>query len=650
MSAGLAQENGRPPREHAITPVAQVRVDSPLPQLDRPFDYRVPAGLEVGFGSRVRVRFAGRLLSGFVVGLAQHSDREGDLRPIERVLGPEPVLTPEILQLAEAVAERYAGTVRDVLRAAVPPRHVRAEGVGEVVEPSARNVADATGLGILGDSWARYRHGQALLRRLRGASGPPVRAAWACAPTGQWPQEIAEAAHAALSGRLGGVIVIVPDAWDVRRVMQAIEPLGVACAVLTADLGPQRRYREFLRILRGQARVVIGTRAAVFAPLAQCDAIIVWNDGDEALWDPQAPHWNARDVAALRSHLTGCALLVGSPARSVAVQAWCEQGWARSVDPLVAPARASGPIVRGLERSSEATDPAAGAARIPHLAWLVAKEGLRTGPVLVQVPRRGYLPALACQACRAPATCSCSGPLGMSDGSSIPACAWCAALATAWKCPSCGSTRLRAVTIGVERTAEEFGRAFPGASVIWSAGDLQRRTVTRAPALVVATPGSEPIVTDGYAAVIILDGRSQLMRQGMRAAEDAVHRWFSAAMLAGPGASVVVTAEHALAPVQALVRWNATWFAQRELSERRSAGLPPWTRFAVLRGPTEEVEQMAASIGVPHRVLGPVDDRLLVVVDRTDGMALAVELRSLTATRAARGAVPVRVTLDPWDI
>ncbi|MBU6244461.1 MAG: primosomal protein N' [Actinomycetales bacterium] len=630
--------------------IAQVRIDSPLPQLDRPFDYAVPAGLDVVFGSRVRVRFAGRLVSGLVVGLARESEREGALRPVERVLGPEPVLRPEILQLAEAVAERYAGTVRDVLRAAIPPRHARAEERAQSADAADPPSRAGSMPPDLDQAWSRYRHGPALVRRLQAESRPPVRAAWACAPAGEWPREIAAAVQAVLGGTEGGVIIVVPDAWDVRRVRQAVAPLGDAVAVLTADLGPQRRYQEFLRVLRGQVRVVIGTRGAVFAPMPRCTALIVWNDGDEALWDPQAPYWNARDVAALRSHLTGCALLVGSPARSTAVQAWCEQGWARSVDPLTTVVRQSGPIVRGLDGPSDASDAAASAARIPHLAWLVAKEGLRTGPVLVQVPRRGYLPALACQACRAPAVCACSGPLGMTRGSSVPACAWCAALATAWACRSCGSTRIRAVSIGVERTAEEFGRAFPGVAVVWSAGEQQRRTTSRASALVVATPGSEPVVTGGYAAVIILDGRSQLQRQGMRAAEDAVHRWFSAAMLASPGAHVVVTAEHSLPPVQALVRWNAAWFAQRELAERRSAGLPPWTRFAVLRGPTAEIEQMAAGIGVPHRVLGPVDDRLMVVADRSDGMALAGELRALTAIRAARGDVPVRISLDPWDI
>ena len=626
--------------------IAGVRIDSPLPHLDRVFDYRVPPALceQVAFGSRVRVRFAGRLLNGLVVGLGVQSPHAGELRPIERVLGPEPVLLPEVLALAEAVAERMAGTVRDVLRAAIPPRHAKAEAEPQDVTPSARPPAAHV------DVWERYRHGPALLRRLRQRGSGGLRAAWSSAPGGHWPQEVAGLVDAVLQAGDGGVIVVVPDAWDAERAVAALKHASGTIAVLSADLGPQRRYREFLRILRGQARIVIGTRAAVFAPVRDCQAVIVWQDADEALWDLQAPYWNARDVAALRSHQTGCALLVGSSARSVAVQSWCDQGWARSIDPLRSVVRGEGPVVRGLEGSGPAEDAAASAARIPHLAWLVAKEGLRSGPVLVQVPRRGYLPVLACQGCRRPAQCQCGGPLGLPARAAVAQCRWCGTLAAGWACPACHAHRLRAASVGVERTAEEFGRAFPGASVIWSAGDQQRRTIPQAPALVVATPGSEPVPEEGYSAVVILDARSQLLRTGMRAAEDAVQRWFSAAMLALPRAHVVITAEHGLPAVQAVVRWDAPWLAGRELAERQAAGLPPATRFAILTGQPVHVQELAACLDVPHRELGPTTDRLIVVADRSDGLALAQQLRSLIATRAAKGATGVRVMLDPRDV
>lgn len=626
--------------------VAGVRIDSGLPHLDRVFDYAVPASLagHLAFGSRVRIRFAGRLVNGLVVAVGTEPSHAGDLRPIERILGPEPVLVPEVLALAEVVAERMAGTVRDVLRAAIPPRHARAESHTSAHRPPGEPGPDRR------RTWDRYRHGPALVGRLSLPGAPALRAAWASAPGGQWPDEIAALVDAALLAGDGGVILVVPDAWDVQRARVALEHLGGQTAILTAEQGPERRYREFLRVLRGEVRLVIGTRAAVFAPMRECRAIIIWEDADEALWDPQAPYWNARDVAAIRSHQTGCALLIGSASRSVQVQAWCEQGWVRSVDPLRSVVRTDGPIIRALDDSAEARDPAASAARIPHVAWLVAKEGLRSGPVLIQVPRRGYLPVLACQGCRQPAKCVCGGLLALRTRQSVPECTWCGAIAGAWQCPSCQSVRLRASSIGVERTAEEFGRAFPGATVVWSAGTQQRRTLDDAPALVVATFGSEPIPASGYAAVVILDARSLLLRNGLRATEDAAQRWFAVAALARPRAQVMITAEHGLPAVQALVRWDASWLASRELAERRQAGLPPETRLAVLNGPAAEISDLASRLEVPHRSLGPAGDRLIVVVDRADGLALAAQLRALLALRTAKGSSGVRVMLDPREV
>lgn len=657
---------GSPAPLAEVDPVAQVRIDAPVPHLDRDFDYAVPATMAAQAvpGSRVRVRFAGRLTDGFVVARLAAAEHGGSLRPLERVIGPEPVLTTATLELVEQVAARYAGTFSDVARAAVPPRHARAERV-EVTS------ADAYVGGPLGDDeagvWAAYDRGAALLQRLSSDQTSPTRATWSSAPASRWTDEVAALTRAVLSRPEGDVLVVVPDAADVERIAGSLaaEASAGIVATLTADAGPERRYREFLRVLRGGVRIVLGTRAAVFAPLPRLRLIVVWDDGDDALADPQAPYWDAREVAALRSHLTGCDLVVGSPARSTAAQQWCATGWAQSVEPTRAAVAERGPAVRALSADDAARDPAAAAARIPHTAWQAARTGLRVGPVLVQVSRRGYVPVLACQRCREPARCpSCSGPLQLRGAHSVPECAWCGRIAGDWECSACGGRRLRAVEVGSERTAEEIGRAFPGVPVVAShAGHVVRR-VSDAPQVVVATPGAEPDCASGYRAVLLLDARSQLERPGLSAGEDAARRWFAACRLAAPGARVVVTAPNAAAVVQALVRWDARWLAERELGERADAGLPPATRVAVLLGAAADIVDVAASLRVGHRLLGPVPadgdgrapdgaerHRGVVVVSRADGAALARELRAITATRSARsGDRPVHVHLDPRDL
>ena len=628
-------------------PIAQVRIDSPLPQLDRIFDYTVSQQLSdlVQPGVRVRVRFAGRLVNGFVVGRVGASDAGKTLRPIERLVSGERVLTPEIADLVAAVAEHYAGTFSDVVRSAVPPRHARAEALQYPMPDVDVQVQE-----LDAQRWSRYTNGAALFRRLRGGKSANTRGVWSAAPAQPWYQDIASLARAILEQPLGSVIVVLPDAHDVDLLSRELVELRDITAVLTADQGPERRYREFLRGLRGSVRLVIGTRAVVFAPVMDLRLIVVWDDQDDSLWEPHAPYWNARDVAAMRSSAGGCALLVGSPARSVETQLWCEQGWSQSLAPTRDAIASSAPVVRALEIDDLARDVAAASARLPHMAWSVAKEGLKSGPVLVQVSRRGYLPTLCCQKCRTPARCSCGGSLGLATGQSLPTCTWCGVPATSWSCRVCGEHNLRAVAIGVERTAEEFGRAFPTTSVVWSQASAMRRKVGSAAALVIATPGAEPIAEGGYAAVIILDARLQLQRPQLQVTQEAARRWFGAALLARPRAPLVITADNSEPVVQALVRWDAPWFAQRELADRVAAGLLPSTRMAVLTGAITDISEVLSLLTVEHQVLGPTDGSCIVVVRRDLGAQLSAQLRVISTTRAVKGSgKSVNVVLDPRE-
>ena len=109
--------------------IARVVVDVPLAHLDRPFDYAVPDELagEVRRGCRVRVRFAGQLVDGFVLELGDTTEHTGKLAPLAKLVSGEPVLTPEVAELARSVADRWGGTMTDVLRLAIPPRRAAAE-------------------------------------------------------------------------------------------------------------------------------------------------------------------------------------------------------------------------------------------------------------------------------------------------------------------------------------------------------------------------------------------------------------------------------------------------------------------------------------------------------------------------------------------
>ncbi len=192
-------------------PVAVIAVDISLSHLDRSFDYLVPAELDTDAqpGARVRVRFAGRLADGFVLERREISDHGGRLGYLERVVSPEPVLTGEIAELARAVADRYVGSLADVLRLAIPPRHARAEAS---VPPTAR--AEPVGQGHRGGvgprvapdpgGWSAYPAGQAFLTAV--SRGKAARAVWQAAPGEDWPARLAEAARAAHAAGRGALL------------------------------------------------------------------------------------------------------------------------------------------------------------------------------------------------------------------------------------------------------------------------------------------------------------------------------------------------------------------------------------------------------------------------------------------------------------
>ncbi|MGK5499861.1 primosomal protein N' [Streptomyces sp. URMC 125] len=667
-------------------PVARVLVDKGLLHLDRLFDYAVPAAMdaEARPGVRVRVRFGagerggrregGGLVNGFIVERCAESDFPGTLAPIAQVLSPEPVLTPGLLRLCRAVADRYAGALADIVQLAVPPRMARAEkaaerGGGQAAAPPQPPVPG---------TWARYPAGPGLLRAL--AAGESPRAVWTALPGPHWPDELARALAAALaSGR--GALAVLPDGRAAARVDAALTALVGAGrhVLLTADAGAEARYRRWLAVNRGAVRCVVGTRAAMFAPVRDLGLVAVWDDGDSSHRDPREPMPHAREVLLLRAAREGCGFLLGAHGCTVEAAQLVETGWARPLAADRDAVRAAAPLVRTVGDGDEARDPAARAARLPTLAWSTVRDALALGPVLVQVPRRGYVPRLACAGCREPARCAhCSGPLEAADGDSPPGCGWCGRPEPGWACPECGATRLRGRVFGARRTAEELGRAFPSVPVRTSGRDHVLETVPDRPALVVSTPGAEPVAEGpGYAAALLLDGWALLSRPDLRASEEALRRWLDAAALVRPhaeGGRVVVMAEPALRPVQALVRWDPAGHARRELAERAELGFPPVSRMAEVTGPAEAVAELLASAELPPEaeVLGPVPlppaeagrprrpgsapagerwGRALVRVPPGGGAALAAALRTARAARLARrGSAPVRVRIDPEDI
>jgi primosomal protein N' (replication factor Y) (superfamily II helicase) len=219
---------------------------------------------------------------------------------------------------------------------------------------------------------------------------------------------------------------------------------------------------------------------------------------------------------------------------------------------------------------------------------------------------------------------------------------------------------LRAIVVGAKRTAEELGRAFADVPVLGSGASEVLAEVEDRAALVVATPGAEPVARGGYGAALLLDGWALLGRADLRATEEALRRWMAAAAMVRPasaGGRVVVLAESALVPVQALVRWDPVWHARQELAGRTELGFPPAVRMASVDGSADALATFLDELDLPPsgEILGPVPlgdkERALVRASRADGRALAAALTTAQHVRTARKEPdPIRVRLDPLEL
>lgn len=623
--------------------VARVLLDSPLPQLDRLFDYAVPDELadraRPGVRVKVPLRSAGRMIEGYLVDVEDRDDGDRPLSELDAVVSDVAVLTPALYDLARRAADRAAGSAGDILRLVIPKRMVRAEKAWAAAPgPEPVDMAEPT------LAWAESSVGAypdlaaALTGGERVAVDAPPR------PAGDhpaWADLVAALATLTLAaGR--SAVVVVPDHRDEAHVLAVLEARGVGDAVVRDDArrsGPER-YASYLRLLAPVPCIVVGNRSTVYAPAHDVGAVIIWDDGDALLAEPLSPSVHARDAALIRQELEGSALVLAGHTRTTEVERLVSLGWVRDI---AASRRASPSVVLSATREGESRG-----TRVPSAAFAAARAALEHGPVLVQVSRPGYSPVLVCADCRTPARCRhCAGPLRVRRAGAVPECSWCGRSAPAWSCTSCSSERLRMASSGSERTADELGRAFPNTRVIVSDGEHQITRVEPRPALVIATRGAEPFVPGGYRAVILLDGDRMLMTDQLRIAESCLRWWSDAAALAAPGAPVHLVGVAGPA-ARALATWTQPAYARAELAERAPVLMPPTVRVAAVDGThgavrtaLEQLRLDAPALG-EGAVLGPVprEDglvRALVRFDYGSGRAVAESLRASVVAEALRG-------------
>lgn len=626
--------------------IVGVAVDSPLPHLDRPFDYEVPESITgVTVGTRVRVPFAGRLVSGVVTSVGEQRGTQA-LKSV-RSAGKIPSFTPEALDLARAIAARYAGSLWDVLRLMGPPRVASVEKYDW-------------------DAWSKTDIESGSLDALLAAGahvGLPVargdRAVWAATPSRPEvaPAEaiLGAAMTAAASG--GTSIIVAADSRAVAALVRSAQEFGLVrwsarrgghIAVIDSEDGASVRYGSYLAAMRGLVPLVIGTRPAAWQPVPQLASLTVWDEASSTLAEPRAPYPHARTVCAMRSQDSGAPLLVAGHAVSAEAVALVNHGFARRIE--ARGDRSALPSVDVVGEERREREGAAGKHWMPSSIWQPLIAAAREGVAAVMVPQGGYAAGLACFRCGTWAECDeCGGDLSRTSALAVAACSDCGAAAPAWHCPECREPRMRPVGLGVDRLAEQIGRMAAGVTVTQSSatvGVVADLAVDNG--IVVSTPGALPAVEGGYGYVAIVGARVSI-NEGLGAEAQALRRWLNAAALAASRAqrgAVSVVGDLPAEVRQALVAWDGWDVALRDFTQRESLGLPPHRRALRLDGPKDAIDEAARAVDGSEGIVSRDALGAWIMSSRGAMQGIVDAVRAVVVARSLRSVAPLYVKVD----
>ncbi len=566
-------------------------VDRPVLSLDRPFTYSLDASLGAGVGSLVQVPFHGRATRGWVLGPTD--DVPARMLAVKKVVSPVRFFDAPMLELSRWMAERYVAPLATCIARLSPPRVASEEKRSLEGRETSGGLAEAfSGRGPLplpqrdsravraagsqpphtllrgplptpsasaASDFDRYRRGASLVAALRsGSSGVFVVRP---APLDEQVLAVEAVRLAIAAGRTA--IVLVPEAEPVPATASAVVEACGDDAVVFLGGSERMRYRTWLAIRAGRYRVVVGSRAAVFAPVRDLGLIWISRESHPGHREERSPATNARDVAVARARLEGAVC---------AMSALCPSGEAVALGAAeVAPLRRAWPPVEVVRPGPEG--------RAPRLVAAL-KEARR---VFLYSPLPGYGVARVCRSCGEPARCAaCGGMLRQERGE-----VRCVVCETPGRCANCGGSAFGMVRGGAERVEEWAGRV---------AGVPVRRAAPRGAAAGSRADGENPddiaslldegILVGGPEAVKdlqppeldlvgILDADLAARRPGLAAGERSLAPWMEAAAWAGTRGRVIAQSSRPNDPmVQALVAGNPSRFHRADLPRRAAAGFP----------------------------------------------------------------------------
>ena len=617
-------------------PVAKVILDTPLPHLDRPFDYLIPQNLDkqIQPGVKVKVRFSNRNLEGWVIERVAQSSQNRKLAEIEKVISSFVVLKKEVIALCQIVADQNLGNLNDVLRFAVPPRQAKIEKKYANKQITPKRLKTSESLSFLN---------QNIQSLFTSVEFPP---------NFQWEEYVVKTIKdfAKLEKK---ILILFPTITEINRFIEKIDNSEINFQILSAEQEASQRYEAFMNILSNNFDVVVGTRNAIFAPIDNLDLILIWDDSNENYYSPQSPYWNARDVAIERAKNEGVFLLSCGYNTSINTQVDINRKLFNQI--LISDVENFWPEIT----CNDSSDPIEQSKRIPSKAWNIMKNALKEGNVLVHVPRLGYASNLQCLSCKESARCqNCFGPLAVKNKNTSPECKWCNKTVVNWFCKYCKSTKYVTSVPGQVKIVEELGKSFPGVKILTSGGKSILRKVSDEKVIVVATPGAEPLSKNGYQASVVLDAFLTLARPTLSCEEEALRKWLHVCSLTKSrklGGVVFLTLYSSNRVLQSLLKNKSDWFNKRVLDERESTLIKPKNSNLVISGQISEINEIIDDLQKREdiSIIGPRIDEAKqssVVINVQDAKEITKDLRSKIIKFSIDKKSPVRVKVNPYDI
>ena len=608
-------------------PVASVLVDTPVSSLEGIYDYLVPEIFDESAvtGTKVLVEFGAGKAEGLVVGRKDKSDQTQKLKSILDLTSPSGMVSETVISHIEMVRNRFGGSFWAVLNSAVPSRVAKEEKL--IKSDASINEASSFDSPGLRELIGRADFGQLLSKqRLKWGINFPI------ATDPNWfLLEIVK-----LRAQVSQILLIVPDEKDVSTLSAVLSNhFGDGFIELGSHLSKSLRYRNFLKTRYITPKVIISTRSGVFAPLEKNATVIVLSDLDSSHYELHSPGWNTRDVTLLRDHFTS--LIFISPSHSLEIARLIEIGW----------------LEKKLYKQKNTQRFSTNENGNSYVSSI--KKGISNGNVLVSVSEKGYANLFLCSKCRNTANCECGGKLQIDGSKKIPKCYLCQTEYKNWKCSFCADNRPFVIAKGIERTAEEIGRAIPKIAILVSSGNKQISSVPSGRHIVVSTAGSEP--NGVYSSVVMLDGEKIFNRPSLRAEELAKFHWFSLLSKASNSAEIFVSLPNHHPSVQCLLRGDSLANAASELSSRDKAKLPPFYRVAVVIGDKPEISKFAENLrnDKTYEITGPItidsyQSKLLIRVKLTEGSLLVDLLDDVIKVQALKRRKIFSIRFDPFDL